>query len=69
VARSLYRCEELEIELEHSAYALDSTTIDLCLSLFPWATIRNTKGAIKLHALLDLWGSISTVVSMTPRVR
>ena len=66
VARSLYRGEELEIELEHSLYALDSTTIDLCLSLFPWATFRKTKGAIKLHTLLDLRGSIPTFVSLTP---
>jgi hypothetical protein len=66
VAQSLYRGEELEIELEHSVYALDSTTINLCLSLFPWATFRKTKGAIKLHALLDLRGSIPTFVSLTP---
>ena len=66
VAQSLYRGEELEIELEHSVYALDSTTIDLCLSLFPWATFRKTKGAIKLHTLLDLRGSIPTFVSLTP---
>lgn len=66
VARSLYRGEELEIELEHSVYALDSTTIDLCLPLFPWATFRKTKGAIKLHTLLDLRGSIPTFISLTP---
>ena len=66
VARALYQGEEMEIELEHSVYALDSTTIDLCLSLFPWATFRKTKGAIKLHALLDLRGSIPTFVSLTP---
>jgi len=66
VARSLYRGEELEIELEHSVYALDSTTIDLCLSLFPWATFRKTKGAIKLHTLLDLRGSIPAFISLTP---
>jgi hypothetical protein len=66
VARSLYRGEELDIELEHSVYALDATTIDLCLSLFPWATFRKTKGAIKLHALLDLRGSIPTFISLTP---
>ena len=54
--------EELEIDLKHSVYALDSTTIDLCLSLFPWATFRKTKGAIKLHALLDLRGSIPTFI-------
>jgi hypothetical protein len=66
VAQSLYRGEELGIELKHSVYALDSTTIDLCLSLFPWATFRKTKGAIKLHALLDLRGAIATFVSLTP---
>ncbi len=66
IAQSLYRGEELEIELNHSVYALDSTTIDLCLSLFPWATFRKTKGAIKLHALLDLRGSIPTFISLTP---
>jgi hypothetical protein len=66
IAQSLYRGEELEIELKHSVYALDSTTIDLCLSLFPWATFRKTKGAIKLHALLDLRGSIPTFISLTP---
>ncbi len=65
-ARSLYRGEELSIELKQSVYALDSTTIDLCLSLFPWATFRKTKGAIKLHALLDLRGAIPTFVSLTP---
>ena len=65
-ARSLYRGEELDFELEHSVYALDSTTIDLCLSLLPWAPFRKTKGAIKLHTLLDLRGSIPTFVSLTP---
>lgn len=66
IAQSLYRGEELELELKQSVYALDSTTIDLCLSLFPWATFRKTKGAIKLHALLDLRGPIPTFVSLTP---
>jgi hypothetical protein len=66
IARPLYRGEELDIDLKHSVYALDSTTIDLCLSLFPWATFRKTKGAIKLHALLDLRGSIPTFISLTP---
>jgi hypothetical protein len=66
IARALYRDEELAIELDHSVYALDSTTIDLCLSLFPWATFRKTKGAIKLHALLDLRGAIPTFISLTP---
>ncbi|HOT74071.1 MAG TPA: IS4 family transposase [Anaerohalosphaeraceae bacterium] len=66
MAQSLYRGEELGIELKHSVYALDSTTIDLCLSLFPWATFRKTKAAIKLHTLLDLRGSIPTFISLTP---
>jgi hypothetical protein len=46
------------IDLEQSLYALDSTTIDLCLSLFPWARFRKHKGAVKMHALLDLHGSL-----------
>ena len=54
MARTLYQGEELAIELKHPVYALDSTTIDLCLTLFPWATFRTTRGAVKLHALLDL---------------
>ena len=65
-ARFLYRGEELEIDLKQSVYALDSTTIDLCLSLFPWATFRKTKGAIKLHTLLDLRASIPTFIALTP---
>jgi hypothetical protein len=66
IARALYRGEELEVDLKQSIYALDSTTIDLCLSLFPWATFRKTKGAIKLHTLLDLRGSIPTFIALTP---
>jgi len=57
-ARKLYADEELGIELNSNIYALDSTTIDLCLSLFPWARFRKTKGAIKLHTLMNLRGSI-----------
>lgn len=57
-ARILYAGEELGIELDSNIYALDSTTIDLCLSLFPWARFRKTKGAIKLHTLMNLRGSI-----------
>jgi transposase len=57
-ARNLYVDEELGIDLEATIYALDSTTIDLCLSLFPWARFRKTKGAIKLHTLMNLRGSI-----------
>ncbi len=57
-ARKLYAGEELGIDLDSNIYALDSTTIDLCLSLFPWARFRKTKGAIKLHTLMNLRGSI-----------
>ena len=57
-ARKLYLNEPFGVELEGAAYALDSTTIDLCLSLFPWATFRRRKGAVKLHTLLDLRGNI-----------
>lgn len=64
-ARGLYATEDLGLELTNTVYALDATTIDLCLSLFPWATFRRHKGAIKLHTLLDLRGSIPTVVEIT----
>lgn len=57
-ARQLYARELLAVELAQTVYALDSTTIDLCLSLFPWAPFRRCKGAVKLHTLLDLRGSI-----------
>jgi len=57
-AKQLYMDEDLGFDLESTVYALDSTTIDLCLSLFPWAKFRRTKGAIKLHALLNLQGNI-----------
>lgn len=57
-AQRLYANEELDIDLDASVYALDSTTIDLCLSLFPWARFRRTKGAVKLHTLMNLRGSI-----------
>jgi len=65
IARTLYQGDALAIELDQSLYALDSTTIDLCLSLFPWASFRATKGAVKLHALLDLRGSIPVFLSLT----
>jgi hypothetical protein len=61
-ARSLYANEPIGLELKESVYALDSTTIDLCLNLFPWARFRRTKAAIKLHTLLDLRGSIPTFI-------
>jgi len=57
-ARELYAGEDLGIDLESNIYALDSTTIDLCLSLFPWARFRKAKGAIKLHTLMNLRGNI-----------
>ncbi len=62
VARNLYQNEDFGIELDQAVYALDATTIDLCLTLFPWAEFRRTKSAIKLHTLLDLRGSIPTFV-------
>lgn len=64
-ARELYVNEAFGIELDHVVYALDSTTIDLCLSLFPWAQFRRHKSAVKLHTLLDLRGSIPSVVIVT----
>lgn len=64
-ARSLYHHEPTGLDLKQTAYALDSTTIDLCLNLFPWARFRRRKGAIKLHTLLDLRGSIPTFVSIS----
>lgn len=65
VARKLYLGEDFGLELGQTVYALDSTTIDLCLSLFPWAEFRQTKSAIKLHTLLDLRGSIPTFIHIT----
>jgi hypothetical protein len=65
VARDLYRDEPFGLELNQTVYALDATTIDLCLSLFPWAQFRRHKSAVKLHTLLDLRGSIPTVVIIT----
>jgi len=61
-ARRLYADEPFGVELAQTVYALDSTTIDLCLSLFPWARFRSTKAAVKLHTLLDLRGSIPTTI-------
>ncbi len=65
-ATALYANDPLAAELQQAAYALDSTTIDLCLSLFPWATFRRRKGGIKLHTLLSLQGNIPTVFIVTP---
>src|SRR5438876_1629723 len=64
-ARDLYRDEPFGVELSETVYALDSTTIDLCLSLFPWGQFRRRKSAVKLHTLLDLRGSIPTNVYLT----
>jgi Domain of unknown function (DUF4372)/Transposase DDE domain len=65
VARDLYRDEPFGVELSDTVYALDSTTIDLCLSLFPWGRFRRRKSAVKLHTLLDVRGSIPTNVYVT----
>jgi transposase len=64
-ARKLYADEPLDIELDRTVYALDSSTIDLTLSLFPWASFRETKAAVKLHTLLDLRGNIPVFVWIT----
>jgi hypothetical protein len=64
-ARTLYANEPLGVELEHTIYALDSTTVDLCLSLFPWARFRSTKAAVKLHTLLDVRGPIPTMITIS----
>jgi hypothetical protein len=65
-ARPLYAQEDFGAELDQTAYAFDSTTIDLCLELFPWARFRRHKGAIKLHTLLDLRSNIPTFIHLTP---
>ena len=64
-ARKLYSNEKFAIELEQTVYALDATTIDLCLSMFPWASFQKTKSAIKLHTLLDLKSSIPTFIHIS----
>jgi hypothetical protein len=65
IARPLYAAEPMGVELTQSLYALDSTTIDLCLSLFPWAQFRKHKAAVKMHTLLDLRGNIPTFIHIT----
>jgi len=65
-ARILYANEDFGAQLKQTIYAFDATTIDLCLSLFPWAKFRQRKGAIKLHTLMDLRGSIPTLIFVTP---
>ncbi len=69
MARELYIEEEFAVELDQTVYALDSTTIDLCLSLFPWAKFRKHKAGIKLHTLLDLRGNIPTFIRITEALR
>jgi hypothetical protein len=64
-ARKLYANDEFDVDLANTVYALDSTTIDLCLKLFPWAKFRTTKAGIKLHTLLDLRGSIPSFISIS----
>jgi hypothetical protein len=65
IARALYAQEPFGAELRMSAYALDSTTIDLCLAMFPWARFRERKGAVKMHTLIDLHGNIPLFVCVT----
>jgi hypothetical protein len=65
IARDLYANEDFGVELDETVYALDASTIDLCLSLFPWARFRRSKGAVKLHTLLDLRGNIPSFMSIT----
>ena len=65
IARELYADKDFGIELDETVYALDASTIDLCLSVFPWARFRKTKGAIKLHTLLDLRGNIPSFIDIS----
>lgn len=65
IARPLYAEDPIGLELDHTLYALDSTTIDLCLSLFPWAKFRHRKAAVKMHTLLDLHGNIPAFIRIT----
>jgi transposase len=65
IARKLYLDEDFGLELNNTVYALDATTIDLCLSVFPWAHFRSTKGAVKLHTLMDLRDNIPTFIHIS----
>ena len=65
IARPLYAEESFGVDLKNAVYALDASTIDLCLSVFPWAPFRSTKAAIKLHTLLDLRGNIPTFLHIS----
>jgi len=64
-ARALYTKEPMSVELDATVYALDTTTIDLCLSLFGWAPFRTTKAAVKMHTLLDLRGAIPAFIHIS----
>jgi Domain of unknown function (DUF4372)/Transposase DDE domain len=64
-ARKLYASDSFAVELDQTAYALDTTTIDLCLSVFPWAHFRRAKAAVKMHTLLDLRGNIPTIIHIS----
>ena len=65
IAKDLYRGDSFGVEISNTAYALDATTIDLCLSTFPWALFRQTKAAVKIHTLLDLRGNIPSILSIS----
>ena len=65
IARPLYADTELSVDLDSTVYALDATTIDLCLSVFPWATYKRAKGAIKLHTLMEVHSSIPVFIDIT----
>jgi len=65
IARKLYQKEQLVVDIEQTVYALDATTIDLCLALFPWAHFRTAKAAVKLHTLIDLKGNIPTFIHIS----
>ena len=65
IARALYTHDPFAVDLQETVYALDTTTIDLCLSLFPWAPFRTAKAAVKLHTLLDLRGNIPTFIHIS----
>ena len=65
IARKLYQQEQLAVDIEQTIYALDSTTIDLCLSVFPWAHLRTAKATVKLHTLIDLKGNIPTFIHIS----
>ena len=65
-ARRLYGGDPLEAQIAETVYALDSTTVELCLSLFPWASFRSTQGAVKLHTLIDVRGPVPTMITISP---